>query len=261
MRPMTSSERIFAKRLDLPGEDLRGLLRDAEHAEPLAAGRERADQRGPVEEERVARRVGAAEQVLDVVFQLLDLSPLALVRVEKPFRLSAGGRPGQFHLRADAEEPRRSPARPPGRRSRRTGPPSSWTRTRSWKPAGRRASSRSHSRDDVGRRRRAELAHRGPAAPPLRHGGRAVDARPLAVLDHQPARGDQRGDLGVAELAQQAPDVAVDRLGPDPLPRAEVAADQGRVDPRVRGRGVEGDQAALAVAGNADLRPRPRPVP
>ena len=113
---------------------------------------------------------------------------------------------------------------------------------------------------DVARCRRAERSHRGPAAPPLRHGRRALDARPHAVLDHQPARGDQRGDLGVAELAEQAPDVAVDRLGPDPLPRAEVAADQGRVDPRVRGRGVEGDQPALAVTGDADLRLRPRPV-
>ncbi len=101
------------------------------------------------------------------------------------------------------------------------------------------------------------------AAPPRRpcgHGRRAVHARPLAVLDHQPARGDQRGDLGVAELAQQAPDVAIDRLGPHALARAEIAADQRRVDPRVHGRGIEGDQAALAVAGDADLRLRPRPL-
>src|SRR5262249_30955861 len=64
--------------------------------------------------------------------------------------------------------------------------------------------------------------------------------------------------LRVAELGEQAPDVAVDRLGPDALPGAEVAADQRRVDPLVRGRGVEGDQAPLTVAGHTELRPRPR---
>src|SRR5947209_1607528 len=81
--------------------------------------------------------------------------------------------------------------------------------------------------------RRAHPPPRRPPPPPLRPRRGALDARPHAVLDHQPAGGDQRGDLRVAELPEQPPDVPVDRLGPDPLPRAEVAADEGRVDPRV----------------------------
>ena len=73
------------------------------------------------------------------------------------------------------------------------------------------------------------------------------------MFHDQPARGDQRGDLGVAELAQQAPDIAVNRLLPGVLARIEVAAYQTGVNARIDGRGVKSQQSALAVAGDADL--------
>ena len=60
------------------------------------------------------------------------------------------------------------------------------------------------------------------------------------------------GQLGVAELVEQAEDVAVDRLGPDRVAVVEVAADAGGVDPRVERRGVERDRASFAIAEDAD---------
>ena len=214
-----------------------------------------------VRSRKEASRVLAAlpDEALDVAFQLLDLPPLAIVRGETPapvgrcrlVRLLPGGDAEEGHEVADGRRPEEVADRPGVLADEVT----------LLEALGEEGVDPLPLRDDIGRRRRAELAGRGPSAPTLRHGRRARDARPLAVLDDEPARGDQGRDLGVAELVQQAPDVAIDRLGPDALPGAEVAADQRRVDPRVRGRGVEGDQAALAVAGHADLGPRPRPEP
>ena len=74
----------------------------------------------------------------------------------------------------------------------------------------------------------------------------------LAVLDNEPARQNQRGNLGVAEFVQQSPDIAIDRLRPDGLAAVEVSAHQRRVDPLVERGGIKGDQAPLPVAGHAD---------
>ena len=84
--------------------------------------------------------------------------------------------------------------------------------------------------------------------------GRDDELRALGRLDDQGPRRDQAGDLGVAELLQQAEDIAIDRLAPDVVAIVEVAADADGVDPRVEGRGVERDRASFAVAEDADLR-------
>ena len=86
----------------------------------------------------------------------------------------------------------------------------------------------------------------------------AGERRNLGVLDHQMARQDERGDLGIAEPFEQAPDVAIDRLLPHASAAIEVAAHERAIDTRVDGRGVEGDQSAFGVADDADLRRRRR---
>ena len=101
---------------------------------------------------------------------------------------------------------------------------------------------------------------------------RAVHDRRQAVFNEQPvdplyARKrsgrcgveEVRRQLGVAEFAEQAPDVAVNRLLPDLLARAEIAAHHGPADPLVDGPGVERQQTALAVA--VDDRPADGPCP
>ncbi len=75
----------------------------------------------------------------------------------------------------------------------------------------------------------------------------------LAVFDYERARKNQRGNLCIAEPVQQAPHVAVDRLGPHVFPSIKVTADQLL--------GVEGqalpviesvlDRATLAVCAEA----------
>ena len=74
------------------------------------------------------------------------------------------------------------------------------------------------------------------------------------MLDHQVAGQDERGDLGIAEPFEQAPDVAIDRLFPHPPASIEVAAHERAIDTRVDGRGIEGNQTAFGIADNADLR-------
>ena len=76
----------------------------------------------------------------------------------------------------------------------------------------------------------------------------------VSVLDHQVARQDERGDLGIAEPFEQAPDVAIDRLFPHAPAAIEIAAHERAIDTRVDGRGIEGNQAAFGIADDADLR-------
>ena len=76
----------------------------------------------------------------------------------------------------------------------------------------------------------------------------------VGVLDHQVPRHDERGDLGITEPFEQAPDVAIDGLFPDASAAIEIAAHERPVDTRVDGRGIEGDQPAFRIADNADLR-------
>ena len=74
-----------------------------------------------------------------------------------------------------------------------------------------------------------------------------------AVFDDQTAWRNQRRQFGIAKLAQQTPDVAVDGFGPNGLTRVEVPANQGSVDARVHGSRVECNQPTLAVTGHANL--------
>ena len=82
-------------------------------------------------------------------------------------------------------------------------------------------------------------------------GGWSGDAWVGASFDDQVAC-DKCGDLGVAEFAQQAEDIAVDRFAPQRLAALEVAADSGGGDTLVERGGVERQQAAFAIAADAD---------
>src|ERR1043166_59870 len=53
---------------------------------------------------------------------------------------------------------------------------------------------------------------------------------------------------------QQAKDISIDRFLPEPLAGAEIAADQGRINSRVKRGGVERDQGALRVTGHPNLQ-------
>ena len=70
-----------------------------------------------------------------------------------------------------------------------------------------------------------------PALPPVPGG--TTTSGPLAASMINGRGGDQAGELGVAELLEQAKDVAIDRLPPDVVAVVEVAADADGVDPRV----------------------------
>ena len=72
------------------------------------------------------------------------------------------------------------------------------------------------------------------------------------MLDHETARRDERGDFGIAELPQQAPDRAIERLFPHFPPRIEITAHECRIDPHVGRCGIQRDQTTLAVSGNTD---------
>jgi hypothetical protein len=101
------------------------------------------------------------------------------------------------------------------------------------------------SRDPAGRRRTAPLR---------RGGGRTRDFGEPARLHDQGTGRDHPGQLRVAEFAEQAPDIAVDRLLPEILPRLEIPADQGRADPGIEARGIQGQQSAFAVSRDSDGR-------
>jgi hypothetical protein len=74
------------------------------------------------------------------------------------------------------------------------------------------------------------------------------------VLDHQLAGQDERGDLGIAEPLEQAPDVAIDRLFPHAPAAIEISAHEHAIDAGVDRSSIEGDQATFGIANDADLR-------
>ena len=83
-------------------------------------------------------------------------------------------------------------------------------------------------------------------------GGRAVDGGRMAVLNEQCPRVNETGQLGIAELAEQAEEIAINGLLPEPLPGIEIAADQRRRDAGVQGRRMQRDEAAFRMTGNGD---------
>ena len=74
------------------------------------------------------------------------------------------------------------------------------------------------------------------------------------MLYDQSARRNQAGDFGVAEIAEQAKDVPVNRLFPKALARIEIAADERSLNVRIERRAVEREQPALAIAHHPDRR-------
>ncbi len=72
------------------------------------------------------------------------------------------------------------------------------------------------------------------------------------VFDHQVPGQHQGRNFRIAEPPQQAPDVAIDWFRPDALAGVEVTADQHRIDARIEGGRVKGDQAAFRMASHAD---------
>ena len=74
------------------------------------------------------------------------------------------------------------------------------------------------------------------------------------MLDDEMARQHERGNLGVAEALEQAPDVAVDRLLPDAAAPVEIPADERAVDARVDRRRIEGHQTTFGMAHHANCR-------
>ncbi len=103
---------------------------------------------------------------------------------------------------------------------------------------------------DLGLDRLEPGCRQPPGAPPVPGG--MTNSGPLAASTIRVRGAIKRGDLGVAELFQQAEDVAIDGLAPDVVAVVEIAADADGVDPRVERRRVKGDRAAFAVAEDAD---------
>src|SRR5439155_26675661 len=90
------------------------------------------------------------------------------------------------------------------------------------------------------------------AAAPFARFRRAVHRWCFAVFHDQTARGDEAGDLGVAKFLEQSEYVPVNWLLPNALTRAEIAAHQRGVNPRIQRRAVKCNQPAFTVAGDAD---------
>ena len=76
------------------------------------------------------------------------------------------------------------------------------------------------------------------------------------MLNHQRAWRDEARDLRIAEFAQQAEDVSIDRLGPDTFAVVKVTADERDIDARIERGGVERDQPAFRIASHGDARLR-----
>ena len=72
--------------------------------------------------------------------------------------------------------------------------------------------------------RRHDAAGRGGRAAAGVRGWRAIHARTITVFDHQSPRSNETGNLRVAEFAQQAEHIAIDRLAPHGFASIEIAA-------------------------------------
>ena len=208
-----------------------------------------------LEEELVAGGVGVAQQPLDVVLELFDLTSLALAWVEAGAAIG-GGFARERELLLEPQKAGESG-------QRRIGAAGNCRVVISVNQMAGLEALRQERTDasklvrDTGVRRRQNLPARD--APLIRRKLRRALLRSLSdalggftVLDDQAARRDEGCDFSVAELPQKAPHVAVDRFAPDPLARLKVATHQRCVDSRVHGRGVEREKAALTSADDPD---------
>ena len=71
------------------------------------------------------------------------------------------------------------------------------------------------------------------------------------MLDQHRARGHQRDEFRITEFLEQAPDIAVDGFAPQPLAVGEVSADEGRENPWIASRGIQGNGSAFTVSGDS----------
>ena len=76
------------------------------------------------------------------------------------------------------------------------------------------------------------------------HGNRVLGIP--GMLQHERTRRDEAGDLRIAEIPQQAEDIALQRLLPHALARREVARGKHAVDPFIQRPGVQREHPALA---------------
>jgi hypothetical protein len=107
---------------------------------------------------------------------------------------------------------------------------------------------------EVGRRNLPDRARRGAAAASVTGLGRAAKHRHTGRFEDECPREHQRRHLGVGGCGEEPPDVAVDRLMPRGLARAEGAADERGVDPFIAGRGQQRDPPPFPDAADADRR-------
>src|ERR1043166_3792019 len=75
----------------------------------------------------------------------------------------------------------------------------------------------------VGRCR--DLARRRSVSP-IPWNGRALNTRRLGNFNDQSAGRNKRCDFGISKLTKESKDVAIDRLAPEALPRAEITGYQ-----------------------------------
>ena len=107
---------------------------------------------------------------------------------------------------------------------------------------------------------RPKAVERGRRDPPRRRAGAAGAGRRRrigghrAMLQEQWSRRDHAGELRVAEVPEQAPDVALDRLLRNAFPGAEVPRDDGRLNSRIERTGVKCEQSSFEVTEDGQRR-------
>jgi hypothetical protein len=72
------------------------------------------------------------------------------------------------------------------------------------------------------------------------------------VLDQDRSRGNEAGEFGVAEFAEEAEDVAVGGLFPKLLARTECATDEHGINALVKGGGEKSEAPAFTVTGDPE---------
>src|SRR5439155_26290579 len=78
--------------------------------------------------------------------------------------------------------------------------------------------------------------------------------RPTGSFDDQSTRSNKARQFRIAELVQERPDIPIDRLLPNLLPRLKVAADQCRLDSWVKSGAIERQQTAFTISCDANWK-------
>ena len=107
---------------------------------------------------------------------------------------------------------------------------------------------------EVGRRNLPDRSRRGAAAATVTGLGGAGELRHVGRFEDERPREHQRRHLGIGSGGEEPPHVAVDRLLPRGLARAEGAADERGIDPLVARRSQQRDPPPFPDAADADRR-------